>query len=336
MEKKTFLNLSLSELGVGTYLGEPDSQTSQGYKDVIQRAFERGVNVVDTAIVYRYMKSERDVGEVAKKVGRENLIISTKGGYVPYDIDSGQDFREYFYEKFISSDIIDPKDMSPQGHYLGVKFIEWCFSKSLENMQTEYIDIYFLHNPEEQLSFTSREDFLRKLEGCFYFLEEMVKIGKLRFYGFATWNGFRVPSSSKQHLSLVEILKVAEKVGGKDHHMRFIQLPYNLAMTEAYTLKNQEMEGQKLSTLEACQTLGIYTYISASIYQARVLGRVPQRLKDFFHLEKDTHVALQFVRSTPGVGTALVGMSKSNHLYENLELFAMPKVEQSKFLSLFQ
>jgi aryl-alcohol dehydrogenase-like predicted oxidoreductase len=36
---------------------------------------------VDTAIVYRYMKSERDVGAVAKELGRENLIISTKGGY---------------------------------------------------------------------------------------------------------------------------------------------------------------------------------------------------------------------------------------------------------------
>ena len=107
-------------------------------------------------------------------------------------------------------------------------------------------------------------------------------------------------------------------------------------MTEAYTLKNQEVDGKRLSTLEACQRLGIYTYISASIYQGRVIGRVPQKLKEFFGLEKDVHVALEFVRSTPGVGTALVGMSKIKHLQENLELFERPKLEQSKFLSLFQ
>ncbi len=62
-------------------MGDLDQATSEGYKQVIRTAYKRGVNVVDTAIVYRYMKSERDVGAVAKELGRENLIISTKGGY---------------------------------------------------------------------------------------------------------------------------------------------------------------------------------------------------------------------------------------------------------------
>ncbi|WP_299199131.1 aldo/keto reductase [Thermocrinis sp.] len=335
MERKNFLGLSISELGVGTYLGDLDQATSEGYKQVIRTAYKRGVNVVDTAIVYRYMKSERDVGAVAKELGRENLIISTKGGYVPYDIDLRADPKDYFYENFINTGIINLQEMTPQGHYLGAKFIEWCFNKSLENLQTHYIDVYFLHNPEEQLNFFPRENFLRKLEECFYFLEEMVKVGKLKFYGLATWSGFRVSPASRQYLNLREILDIAQRVGGKDHHMRFIQLPYNLGMTEAFTLKNQEINGEKLSTLSACQRLGIYTYISASIYQGNVIGRVPQKLKDFFGLEKDVHTALQFVRSTPGVGTALVGMSKLKHLEENLELFEKPKLEESKFLSLF-
>ncbi len=335
MEKKSFLNLSLSELGVGTYLGELDDKTSEGYREVIREAFRRGVNVVDTAIVYRYMKSERDVGAVARELGRGNLVISTKGGYIPYDVEFGGDPRDYFYENFVNAGIVDISKMTPQGHYLGAKFIEWCFNKSLENLQTDYVDIYFLHNPEEQLNFFSRDEFLKKVEECFYFLEEMVRVGKLKFYGLATWSGFRVSPSSRQYLSLVEIINIAERVGGKDHHMRFIQLPYNLGMTEAYTLKNQELNGEKLSTLEACDRLGIYTYISASIYQGRVIGRVHQKLKEFFSLEKDVHTALQFVRSTPGVGTALVGMSKLNHLRENLELFEKPKMEPSKFLSLF-
>jgi len=68
-------------------------------------------------------------------------------------------------------------------------------------------------------------------------------------------------------------------VAGQEHHFRFIQLPYNLGMPEAYTLKNQEVDGQRVSTLEACERLGVYAYISASIYQGRVIGRVPQELK---------------------------------------------------------
>jgi len=214
MERKNFLGLSISELGVGTYLGDFDQATSEGYKQVIRTAYKRGVNVVDTAIVYRYMKSERDVGAVARQLGRENLIISTKGGYVPYDIDLGADPKDYFYENFTNTGIINLQEMTPQGHYLGAKFIEWCFNKSLENLQTHYIDIYFLHNPEEQLSFLPRESFLRKLEECFYFLEEMVRVGKLKFYGLATWSGFRVSSASRQYLNLREILDIAQRVGG--------------------------------------------------------------------------------------------------------------------------
>ncbi len=107
-------------------------------------------------------------------------------------------------------------------------------------------------------------------------------------------------------------------------------------MPEAYTLKNHEVGGQRLSTLEACQRLGIYTYTSASIYQGRVLGRVPQELKKKLGVEKDVHASLQFVLSTPGVGTALVGMSKLEHLRENLQILNIPRLSEMDFLSFFK
>ncbi len=107
-------------------------------------------------------------------------------------------------------------------------------------------------------------------------------------------------------------------------------------MPEAYTLKNQEVDGQRLSTLEACERLGVYTYISASIYQGKVIGRVPQELKQKLKVEKDVHASLQFVLSTPGVGTALVGMSKLEHLEENLQILSIPRLSETEFLSLFK
>jgi len=117
---KEFSDLKLSDLGVGTYLGELDQKTSNGYKEVIRLAVREGVNVIDTAIVYRYMKSERDIGEVLGEVGRERVILSTKGGYIPYDIDSGVDPKDYFYENFINTGIVDLQEMTPQGHYLSL------------------------------------------------------------------------------------------------------------------------------------------------------------------------------------------------------------------------
>lgn len=334
---KKFLDLELSELGVGTYLGELDEKTSDGYRKVIKSAYlEHGINVVDTAIVYRYMKSERDVGVVLKELGRERFIVSTKGGYIPYDTDSGIDPKDYFYDNFVNTGIVRLEEMTPQGHYLSAEFIDWCLQKSLENMQTNYVDIYFLHNPEEQLNFFSRESFYRKIRECFEYLETKVKEGRIKYYGLATWSGFRVSTASRQHLNLWELYQIAKEVGGEDHHFRFIQLPYNLGMTEAYTLRNQEVKGEKLSTLEACQRLGLYVYTSASIYQGRVLGRVSQSLKERLRVDSDVLASLQFVLSTPGVGTALVGMSKLEHLKENVRVLDLPRLSLSEFLNLFK
>ncbi len=336
MRYREFLGLRLSEIGIGTYLGELDEDTDRRYYETIKRGVELGINVVDTAINYRYMKSERVIGKVIEEVGRDKVFISTKGGYIPFDADSKEDPKDFFEKNFVRSGIVNVNEMTPQGHYLGGRFINWSFERSLENLRTDYIDLYFLHNPEEQLLFMEREKFLDKLRECFEVLERKTEEGRLKYYGLATWHGFRVPRGTRQHLDLVEILRVAEEVGGKSHHFKFIQLPYNLGMHEAFSLKNQNLNGKELSTLEACRDLGIYVYTSASLYQGNVIGRVPKKLKERFGLEKDVHVALQFVRSTPGVGTALVGMSRVEHLEENLGIEEVEPLTEEEFLSLFK
>jgi aryl-alcohol dehydrogenase-like predicted oxidoreductase len=333
---KEFMGYRLSEIGIGTYLGDLDEGTDRRYYETLRRAVDLGINVVDTAINYRYMKSERVIGKVMEEVGREKVFLSTKGGYIPFDADSGEDPKDFFEKNFLRTGIVNLEEMTPQGHYLGGEFLEWCFNKSLENLRTEYIDLYFLHNPEEQLLFTERDRFLEKVRECFEVLEAKVREGRLRFYGLATWHGFRVPKGARQHLDISEMLELAEKVGGKNHSFRFIQLPYNLGMREAFTLKNQRLKGREVSILEACAELGIYVYISASLYQGNVIGRVPRELKRRFGLEKDVHVALQFVRSTPGVGTALVGMSRPEHLEENVLIEEVDPLSEEEFLSLFK
>jgi len=338
MRYKNFLDLELSEIGIGTYLGDLDEETDRRYGETIRTAVEKGVNVIDTAINYRYMMSERVIGKLLEsgEVIRERVIISTKGGYIPFDADADRDPKDYFEENFLKTGLVNPDDMTPQGHYISGPFIRWCLNKSLENLRSDYIDVYFLHNPEEQLLFCEKEDFYRKLREAFEVLENAVSEGRVRYYGLATWNGLRVSPSARQYLDLKQIYRLSEEVSGGENHFKFIQLPYNLGMHEAFSLKNQSCNGSMKSTLECAKDLGIYVYTSASIYQGQVIGRVPQRLKDFFEMEKDVHVALQFVRSTPGVGTALVGMSRTEHLLENLEVLSVEPVGEEEFLTLFK
>ncbi|NPA32951.1 MAG: aldo/keto reductase [Aquificae bacterium] len=333
---KEFMGMKLSEMGVGTYLGDLSPETSKRYEETIKLAFSRGINVVDTAINYRYMLSERAVGNALRELGREKLIVSTKGGYIPYDAQSGKDPREYFEETFIRTGLVEPSRMTPNGHYLGREFIDWSFETSLKNLRTSYVDVYFIHNPEEQLLYRDKEEFYETLGELFELLEKKVKEGKLRYYGLATWNAFRLTPASRQHISLPRVWEIARSVGGEGHHFRFIQLPYNLGMTEAFRLKNQELGGERLSTLETAKRLGIYVYTSATLYQGNVIGRVHPKLKEFFSTESDVHTAIQFVRSTPGVGTYLIGMSKPEHLEENVKVLEREPVREEEFLKLFE
>ena len=79
----TFQSLSLSNVGIGTYLGEPDSPTDIMVKDAVKKSIMSGINVIDTAINYRAQKSERNIGQAlselisANSVSRDELFICT-------------------------------------------------------------------------------------------------------------------------------------------------------------------------------------------------------------------------------------------------------------------
>lgn len=51
----------MSSVGIGTYLGEPDEATDQAYTAAVTRAVELSANVIDTAINYRFQRSERSI-----------------------------------------------------------------------------------------------------------------------------------------------------------------------------------------------------------------------------------------------------------------------------------
>src|SRR5215217_88012 len=60
--RHTSSGLTVSSIGMGTYLGECDDEEDQRYVNVIEDGLSRGLNVVDTAINYRCQRSERAVG----------------------------------------------------------------------------------------------------------------------------------------------------------------------------------------------------------------------------------------------------------------------------------
>src|ERR1700691_4983337 len=333
--------LWLSSLGIGTYLGEPDARTDQAYTDAIVEAVESGVNVIDTAINYRFQRSERSVGaalaELARRgYGREELVICTKGGFLTPGGEMPADATEYFNREYVETGILREGDVAAGCHSIAPKFIAAQLERSRRNLGVETIDVYYLHNPETQLGEVPREMFNTRLRAAFEFLECAVAAAKIHFYGLATWNAFRQTETSQDFLSLAAMESLARDVAGGSHHFRFVQLPCNLGMTEALTRSNQKLDGRSVPMVEAANKLGVTLIASAALLQGQLSRGLPSFVVSALGLQNDAERALQFVRSTPGITTALVGMSRVDHVRANLALAGVSPASQDEFSRLFE
>ncbi len=332
--------LKISSLGIGTYLGQPDDKVDASYAASVVASVESGINVIDTAINYRFQRSERCIGsaltQLAQKgFSRDEFILCTKGGYLTPDGSMPSDPNEYFYREYIQPGIFKPDEIVQGSHCMTPRFLENQLGRSLRNLGVDSIDVYYLHNPETQLSEVSRPDFMERIRDAFIYLESAAAKGKIQFYGLATWNGFRLEAAARESLQLGEIEQLARDIAGEAHRFRFVQLPFNLAMTEALTLGNQTIAGEAKTVMEAASELGVNLIASASLLQGQVARNLPPFVAQALGLRSDAERALQFVRSSPGITTALVGMSHPEHVTTNAHLVGVPPATVDEFSKLF-
>jgi len=317
--------LWLSSIGLGTYLGEPSDAADQRYMEAIATGLRSGINVLDTAINYRHQRSERNIGAVMKQMiesgalHRDEVLVCTKAGYLCFDGDPPPNPRDYFHREYVEPGILDPKELAGGMHCMSPAYLENQIERSRRNLGLETIDLFYVHNPESQLADVSREVFRQRLKDAFAALEKQVKAGRLAYYGVATWSSFRVAESSRDYIDLFELARLAQEVAGDEHRFRFIQLPFNLAMPEAYALANQRSGKERMSILTAASRLGIAVMGSATLYQARLTQDVPEFVGRILGTKNDAESAIQFSRSAPGLATSLIGMGRKEHVAANLE-----------------
>jgi aryl-alcohol dehydrogenase-like predicted oxidoreductase len=320
-------DLAVSSIGMGTYLGACDDGEDERYATAITDGVRRGLNLVDTAVNYRCQRSERAVGRALLNVltsgiaARDEIVICTKGGFIPLDGNppsSRDGYDRFLHENYFDPGIMSPADVVAGGHCLAPGFLGDQIERSLYNIGLTRIDVYYLHNPEHQAASLDGARFRTTLADAFRTLEEQAHMGRIGFYGCATWDGFRVGPSRRGHLSLEEIVGIAREVGGDDHHFRVVQLPLNLAMNEAIRSPTQKLGATAVPLLQAASELGVTVVGSASLMQAQLTKGLPAELESAFPgLVTDAQRALAFARSLP-VASALVGMRTVAHIKENL------------------
>jgi aryl-alcohol dehydrogenase-like predicted oxidoreductase len=333
--------LKISSIGIGTYLGEPDAATDRGYTEAVIAAVENGVNLIDTAINYRLQRSERSIGAALRNLlaagySRDELVLCTKAGFLTADGEMPADPLPYFTSEYVEPGIFRTDEVAAGCHCLAPGFLENQIERSLKNLGVECIDVFYLHNPETQLGEVSRDDFKGRIRAAFHSLESAVEAGKIRMYGLATWNAFRQEETAQDYISLEEMVALARNIASDAHHFRFVQLPFNLAMHEALTRPNQKVAGRQVSMVQAARPLGITLVTSAALLQGQLAKGLPPFVAEALGLSNDRERALQFARSSPGITTVLVGMSKAEHVRANLVLAAVEPAPRDQFLRLFE
>ena len=320
--------LHASSIGAGTYLGECGDADDDRYTRTLRRALSSGINVIDSAINYRCQRSEQAVGVALREaasdgIGRDEVIVCTKGGYLPLDGTppaSRAEYKAYVQREFLDPGIIGPGELAVDGHCIAPAYLEHQIDRSRENLGVATIDLYYVHNPEQQLDAVPAPEFQLRIRRAFEALEQRVAAGDIGSYGCATWQGFRIEPTARGYLSLSDLVQQARAVAGDAHHFTTVQLPINLGMTEAVRLPNQCLPGGRwVSLVDAASELGISVVASASLLQSKLAAGLPTQVRDAFPDQAtDAARAIAFVRSIPAVSTALVGMKSGHHLEQNL------------------
>jgi aryl-alcohol dehydrogenase-like predicted oxidoreductase len=336
---KEFDDLILSSIGMGTYLGDLSKEDDIDIENALYESVKsHAINVIDSAINYRAMKSEKSIGRSITRlvndgiISRDEIFVSTKNGYITNDGDYPMlDVWEYIQRMYISTGIIKAEDISSGYNVLNPAYIEKCIERSRFNLKLDTIDLVYIHNAFESWNQdVSKNKFFDMLAKVFEVYEKFRSKNKIRYYGMATWTCFRVGEENKEYLSLDEVYNIAKSIGGVDHGFRFIQIPYNLAYSEALFLKNQNVGNEKkLTILEAAKRLKIGVFSSVPLLQGKL---IQTKIPDYSETLTDPIMKLlQIIRSSPSIIAPLIGQKKMDHVNKNNKISEIPPLSEEEF-----
>ncbi len=341
---KDFYNFNgdffISSLGLGSFRKEPYREENYlkqvNFYESTKTALKNGINFIDTASVYRYQESEKEIGKALyemmkkKEISRENFIVSSKAGFIPLEFPFPKNPYEWIDKKIIKTGLAKKEEIIADQHCMNPKFLEWSLNNSLKNLNLDTIDIFFLHNPETELGYIKKETVIEKIKKAFEFFEEMVEKKKIRYYGIASWNAFLYEENHPEYLSLKEMTDIAKSIK-KDHHFKYIQTPFNLAKPHMLNYVNQLGKDGKYYTLfQAAKSYGIYIINSSPLLQMNLFKRkFNEKIKKLTYTLNlsDILTALQFARSNGALSTVF-GSINPNHIKENILLAHIPIMQK--------
>ncbi|MBU2841904.1 aldo/keto reductase [Acidithiobacillus thiooxidans] len=342
-----FLNtrIKLSSLGVGTFPGAVDDVTDLAVAAIVAQALQSGINVIDTGANYRFGRAGRAVGAgIAKAMAagilREEFFVVGKGGFLTFTGGRPEDPLAFFREEVVAKGLGKEEDLAQNVHCLSPEYIAWQLDDLRSQTGLETLDVFLVDQPEVHIPLIGKERMYQKLLQVFTMLEQAVNENKIRYYGISTFNACRVETDHTLFQSLTSLIGLAEKAAGEGnrHHLRVVELPFNALMPEAYTRFSQVTgQGNIGSTIQAAFQLKLTVMASHTLGKGLLAQEeIPSLQEGIPELANAAQRAIQFVRSTPGIGVTLVGMSSPLHLADFLAVAKQLPLPKERYLAMFE
>ncbi len=206
----------------------------------------------------------------------------------------------------------------------------WEIDHAREALGLETLDAFIVDCPERHVAALGKEAMHAQLATAFALLEDAVAQGRLRHYGIASFDSLRAETDAP----LFQSLAALQALGGPN--LRIVQLPFNPAMTEGLTRFSQATgKGNVASTLQAARQLGAYCMGSHAMGKGVFATHDPLGAL-VPGCANPAQRAIQFARSTPGIGTALVGISTPAHLADALAVARMPPLSKEAYVRFYE
>ena len=280
-------DLQVSEISLGSWLTYGVGVEADQARACLDRAFDRGINFIDTANVYGRGAAESFLGEALASRGRETYILATK---------------LYF-----------PMTESDRG--LSRAQVERQLDASLQRLRTDHVDLYQCHRYDER---TPLEETMRALS-------DAVRSGKVRYLGFSEWPADKIQAaidmvwvepfvSSQPQYSLLW-REPEQKVIPLCAANGISQIVWSPLAQGVLTGKYQPGQPPPVGTRATSEEMGGFI---GWLLDDRLLGAVQQLVPIAAEAGLSlAQFALAWVLREPNVASAIVGASRPEQLEEN-------------------
>ncbi|HAZ5257035.1 TPA: aldo/keto reductase [Staphylococcus aureus] len=289
---KQFVNLGKSDVevfpialgtnAVGGHNLYPNLDEEQG-KDVVRQAINHGINLLDTAYIYGPERSEELVGEVVKEYPREQIKIATKGSH---EFDENQEVHQNNQPEYLKQQV----------------------ENSLKRLQTDYIDLYYIHFPDDN---TPKDQAVAALQ-------ELKEQGKIKAIGVSNFTLDQLKEANKD--GYVDVVQLEYKLLHReneavlqycvDHLITFI--PY--FPLASGILAGKYDENTKFSDHRTTRRDFIPGVFEENVRRVKALESLAAA-----HQTSIANIVLAFYLTRPAIDVIIPGAKRAEQVIENIK-----------------